>query len=167
MTVLVVLAAVAGIVAGAAVGLAARAVRRRRDERLQVVPGVPSPAPVEWAGAHSPEARLHRRLGESVRSMRTLAALGSGAWAVQRHAFDEEALRIEQHLIAAAAVSTPDRAEHIGAVAVLVDRYDEAVAELLLAGRSESNLDSVVADIRTRLAALEAARREVDRVDPS
>ena len=57
-------AAVAAIV-GFGVALT---VRSRKDfaEQNEVVPGVASPAPASWAGAHTPEAKLHRRLKEAV-----------------------------------------------------------------------------------------------------
>ncbi len=32
----------------------------------QIVPGAASTAPASWAGAHTPEAKLHRRLGDAV-----------------------------------------------------------------------------------------------------
>ena len=52
----------------AAVGVAAAlavSAGRRLAKAHQAVPEVATPAGAGWAGAHSPEARLHRRLGDA------------------------------------------------------------------------------------------------------
>ncbi len=55
------------------VGVAAYvALRNAQDfsDANEVVPGVPTSAPKAWAGAHTPEARLHRRLRDAVMASR-------------------------------------------------------------------------------------------------
>lgn len=154
----------AGLVVGGAAGALAVRARTERDERLEVVPGVRSGAPVAWAGAHTPEAKLHRRLGDAVRSMR--ASPGAAELAEQRDALEQEALRIDARLVAVAALAEPHRSRSIEEVAGLVERYESAVAGLVTASLGErGTLDAVIAESEIRLRALEAARAEVERLD--
>lgn len=166
MTWLIVLLAIAGLAVGGMAGALAVRARQDRDRRLDVVPGVPSGAPVAWAGAHTPEARLHRRLGDAVRALRTPSALASTAFADQRAALEQEALRIDARLIAVAALTGPRRDTAIAAVGELVDRYETAVTELVTASLDGAgSLDAVISESELRLQALEAARAEVEQID--
>ena len=160
-----VLVAAAG--ASFAVALAARGKREQRD-RLEVVPGVATSAPVAWAGAHTPEARLHRRLGDAVRAMRGQPALTASVFADQRTALEQEALRIDARLIAMASLTGQRRTSGLAQVGELVDRYEHAVADLVTASLDDaSSLESVISESELRLRALEAARAEVERIDRS
>lgn len=160
MTWLVVILAIAGLAVGAVAGLAVQ-VRRDRDRRLEVVPGVRSDAPAAWAGSHTAEARLHRRLGDAVRSMQG----GPSQFAAPRAALEQEALRIDARLVAAAGLTGPRRATAIAAVEDLVARYEAVVAELVTTSVDTSALDAVIEESAVKLQALEAARAEVERID--
>ena len=50
-----------GAIAALAVALTVRS-KRDFDHANEVVPGVRSPAPASWAGAHSTEAKMHCRM---------------------------------------------------------------------------------------------------------
>lgn len=163
----ILLAVVAVIVAGGAMvaGLAVQA-RRQRADRLHVVPGVENAAPAAWAGAHTPEAKLHRRLGDAVRSMRVPPGMSSSLFDAQRVALEQEALRIDARLIAVAALAGSRREEGIAEVATLVDRYEAAVGDLVIASLDDStSLDAVISESELRLRALQAARAEVEQAD--
>ena len=162
--VLVVLAvAVAG--GAMAVALATRA-KRDQAEQLQVVPGVDSGAPVAWAGAHTAEAKLHRRLGAAVRSMRAQPSLGGADFVAQRSALEQEAVRIDRRLIAVAALTAPRREEGIEQAASLVERFEAAVADLVTASLDDpALLEAAISESEVRLRALEEARAEVERLD--
>lgn len=163
--VLVVLVAVA-VAGGAMAAVTATRQQRSRAARLQVVPGVVTRAPVAWAGAHTPEARLHRRLGDAVRSMRATPASNSPMFTEQRHALEQEAIRIDERLIAVAALTGDQRAPAIDQVRELVERYETAVADLVSATLDDpSALDAAISDSEIRLRALEAARAEVEQID--
>ena len=72
------LVAVVAIV-GFGVALTVRS-KKDFDDANEVVPGGKSAAPASWAGAHSPEAKLHRRLGDAVRAARNNPASSNSAW---------------------------------------------------------------------------------------
>ena len=71
----------AGLLSGAV--LIALVLARRGQQQYvaqgELQPGRPSVAPPEWAGAHSEEARLHRRLGEALRGLSAAATAAGGA----------------------------------------------------------------------------------------
>src|SRR5688500_396681 len=104
LIVLVIAAAIAGAVAYGAV-------RNKRAFAAQneIMPGTPSRAPAAWAGAHSPEALLHRRLGGVVKAARAqLSGPGSGLEDVIA-AIGRGAQDVDDRLIAAAALPAQHR----------------------------------------------------------
>lgn len=136
------------------------------DARLEIVPGVRSRAPEEWAGSHSFEAKLHRRLGDAVRAVHHQPTLGGPNFTIQRSALEQEALRIGDRLVAAAALPERRRRPALDGVARLVDSYEDAVSDLITTTLSDENaLDVVIHESEIRLQALEAARAEVERAD--
>lgn len=160
--------ALVAVLAGGAAGAAALAGRARRDrtERLQVVPGEPTRAPVAWAGAHTPEAKLHRRLGDAVRSMRAEPSMATAMFLEQRGALEREASRIDARLIAVAALTGAARTDGVAQVGELVERFEAAVADLVLASLDDAaSLDAVISESELRLRAMEAARAEVEQAD--
>lgn len=162
-----VVALLAVAVAGGAMAVAL-ATRAKRDqaEQLQVVPGIESGAPVAWAGAHTTEAKLHRRLGAAVRSMRAQPSLAGAVFVEQRSALEQEALRIDTRLIALAALTSPQRDEGIEQVSSLVARFESAVAGLVAASLDDpGSLEAAISESEIRLRALEEARAEVERLD--
>lgn len=160
-----------GLVAVVAVGVAfgaalASGARRDQRARLEIVPGVATAAPVAWAGAHTPEAKLHRRLGDAVRSMRAQPTLAAPVFVEQRSALEQEAVRIDARLIAFAALTGERRAAGIEQVASLVERFESAVADLVTASLDDpASLETVITESELKLRALEAARAEVERLD--
>jgi hypothetical protein len=162
------------LVGGLGAFVVALAVRARRDfaAQNQVVPGVDSPAPASWAGAHSPEAVLHRRLRGAVVALRAddrLTALGLTA---QRERIEGEALAIDRRLVAAAALPPPHRRPAVDRCEPLVAALEATVAELVTRIDATSDttsspelLERTVSDADLRLQALEQARAEVERID--
>jgi hypothetical protein len=164
----IVIVAVAVATAGGALAavLASRA-KRDYDARLEIVPGVPTNAPPEWAGSHSFEAKLHRRLGDAARSLRH-QSFTSSSFLAQRVALEEEALKIDARLVAVAALTGPQRQQRLDDVARLVTRYEEAVGELVVATLDEPGaVEHAISESEIKLRALEAARIEVERADGS
>lgn len=163
---LVLVALAVAVAGGAMVGALVTRAKRDQAEQLQVVPGVDSGAPVAWAGAHTAEAKLHRRLGAAVRSMRAHPSLGGADFVAQRSALEQEAVRIDTRLIAVAALADPRRGEGIEQVASLVERFEFAVAELVTASLDDpALLEAAISESELRLRALEEARAEVERLD--
>ncbi len=167
MVITIALVAVLAAIGGFAGALTLRS-RTEFREANEVVPGVASNAPAGWAGAHSPEAKLHRRLRAAIAGAHDnprLAALGLTA---QTKQIEREALAIDDHLIAAAALPARHRDDAIAALEAPVAAVEDAVAALLASttvGESKELLERTVADADIRLQALAQARAEVERID--
>lgn len=145
----------------AAVGLTVGSlllVRRQREAQAranQVVPGVPSAAPVSWAGSHDPEARLHRRLRDAVAAVRASTRdLTDGRVLDLRTELEQGALAVDESLVAVAALPAAHRAEPLARATAAVEDIEQAAADL--AG-------ATVTEASTRLArALDGARRDAE-----
>jgi hypothetical protein len=160
------IAAVAGIV-GFGVALT---VRSKRDfaNANEVVPGVKSSAPAAWAGAHSLEAKLHRRLRESVLAARGNPQLVELGLAAQTKQVEAEALAIDDRLVAAAGLPTSKRAAAVAELEKPVAALEDAVATLMKSttvAQSKELLDQNVSAADIKLQALAAARAEVEELD--
>ena len=153
--------AVVILVVGAVAYLALRNAQDFSDAN-EVIPGVPTQAPKGWAGAHSPEARLHRRLRDSMTALRANRTLDEPALVEVREALEREALAIDEQLVAAAALPARVRDEPMAQVATAVDAVETAVAEVvLLRGPERSGSQEAIEQVRTRLALVEEARAEL------
>lgn len=174
MTFLAVIAIVAIVfvvaLAGGAVAIAARQ-KRSFAKANEVVPGRTTTAPADWAGAHSPEAKLHRRLTDAVGALRANATLSDGAFIESRVSVEQTALAIDERLIAASALPATHRSAAIAAVEPAVVALEGAVAALAVpnsgaAAATQQALDDSVRAAQIRLDALAEARAELDRFDP-
>jgi hypothetical protein len=157
--VLLVLVAVAAGVAALAVGV----VRANRREN-EVVPGVTTRAPRAWAGAHTPEARLHRRLRDAVRSVHTVAEGQPEHHADLRGTLEQQAVRIDEQLVQIAALAERLRADPLAEAEAAVAALEEAAATLVRqwVSRGPAPVDAVT----ERLRLLAEARAELDRAVP-
>ena len=159
----------AALVGGVA-ALAGR-VARSRDSANQVVPGVPTEAPAAWAGAHSTEARLHRRLRAAVDAAGVAAPGADGQLVGLRRAVEEEALAVDRRLVVAAAAPAGTRDALLARVAAQVAAVEEAAGAL--SGRAldepgparREGVAAAVDDALTRARLLAEARAEVEEVD--
>jgi hypothetical protein len=162
--VILALVALAVVAAGGAYVVAlARSSRRHVDDYRHVVPGIGPAAPQEWAGAHSPEAKLHRRIRDAVKAAHAQSGASAGALAQ----LDQAAVALDQRLIGAAALPDRHRPGAIAEVAPLVDRFEDGVAELAHASPDalSASFDSSMSAIQHELDALAQARAEVERID--
>lgn len=163
---LLLLAAVVAIV-GFGVALTVRS-KRDFDNVNEVVPGVKSQAPASWAGAHSPEAKLHRRLGDAVRAAHNNPRLVELGLSAQTKQIESEALAIDERLVAAAGLPSSHRADAVAALEPHVVTLEDAVATLVTSttiGQSKELLEQVVSDAEIKLQALAQARAEVEQLD--
>jgi hypothetical protein len=80
-------------------------------------PGLAPDAPREWAGAHTPEAKLHRRLATAARSLSS-QPMGDAAAIERRVDIEQQILRLDQQLVAVAgnADSVAELEPHVSAV---------------------------------------------------
>jgi hypothetical protein len=140
------------------------ALRNAQDfsDANEVIPGVPTNAPKEWAGAHSVEARLHRRLRDSMTALRANRTLDEPALVDVREALQREALAIDEQLVATAALPARVRDEPLHQIATAVEAVETAVAEVvLLRGPERESSQAAIEAVRTRLALVEEARAEL------
>jgi hypothetical protein len=163
---IILLAAVACIV-GFGVALS---VRGKRDfaKQNEVVPGRKSPAPASWAGAHSPEAKLHRRLGDAVRAAHGNPRLVELGLAAQTKQIEAEAMAIDERLVAAAGLPTSHRAAAVAEFEPQVTALEDAVAALITSttvNDSKQLLEQAVSEADVKLQALAQARAEVEALD--
>jgi hypothetical protein len=148
----------------------ALAVRSKRDfvKQNQVVPGRTSPAPTSWAGAHSREAKLHRRLGDAVRGAHTNPRFVELGLAAQMRAIDAEALAIDERLVAASALPPAHRDAAIDTLEASVVQLEATIAEMVTSitvADSKQQLEQAVSAADLRLQALAEARAEVEMID--
>lgn len=160
------LAALVAVV-GFGVALTVRS-RREFSDANEIVPGVPSSAPASWAGSHSPEARLHRRLRDAVRSARANPKLAELGLADATRQIEADALAIDDRLVAAAGLPDRHRADAVAAFEKPVAALEDAAAALVQSvtvADSKELLEQHVSDADIKLHALAEARAEVERLD--
>lgn len=141
------------------------ALRNAQDfsDANEVVPGVKTNAPKGWAGAHSPEARMHRRLRDAVAALQANASLDDPAMAPVRSSIEEQAIGVDERLIAAAALSKQHREEPLRQIDKAVHAIESAVAGVVeLRGPSMGAIDQGLEDVRARMLNVEAARAELE-----
>ncbi len=146
------------------------ALRNAQDfsDANEIVPGVPTTAPKGWAGAHSPEARMHRRLRDAIVALQANASLDDPAMAPVRSSIQEQALGVDDRLIAAAALPKGHRDGPLGQVEKAVSAIESAVASVVdLRGPSMTSIDQGLADVQARMRNVEAARAELEALSPT
>lgn len=153
-TVLVVLVLfVAAAVVAASVVV--RTQRRKFAEANVVVPGTATEAPAAWAGAHTPEARLHRRLRDAVAAVWANPAMEDAFMMDARVSLEQQALAVDQRLIAVAALPERVRAEPMASVSAAVDAVEAAVAQLAAGPEAKGGLDQAMTEVAERVSQLE------------
>jgi len=165
ITALLVLSVAAVI--GFGVALVVRS-KREFGEQNQVVPGRKSPAPASWAGAHSREAKLHRRLGDAVRGAHANPRFVELGLAAQMRAIDAEAMAIDERLVAAAALPVSHRNAAIDALEANVVQLETTIADMVTSitvADSKLQLEQAVSAADLKLQALAEARAEVELID--
>ena len=145
------------------------ALRNAQDfsDANEIIPGTPTRAPKAWAGAHSQEARLHRRLRDAMVVLRENASLDDPSLASARSALEREALAIDDALVGIAALPKQHREARMPDVASAVEAVEEAVADVVaMRGPALRDARAGVADVQARLALIVAAREELAALAP-
>ena len=157
----------AGLVVAFVVGYIALRNAQDFSDANEIVPGVPTNAPKEWAGAHSPEARMHRRLRDAVAALQSNASLDAPDMVAVRADLEAQALAVDERLIAAAALSKSLREEPLRQVEEAVQSIEEAVAGVVgLRGPSMGSIEQGLDDVRTRMRHVEEAHAELEGLTP-
>jgi hypothetical protein len=139
--VLVVVVVLVIAVVGFGVALARKGKRQYADQAGG--PGLAQNAPREWAGAHSPEAKLHRRLAAALKSLNA-QPMGDVVAIEQRVTIEQQILQLDEQLVAVAG-----SADSVAKIAPLVGSVEQAVTQLATSGvdmdllkRSQAELDA-------------------------
>lgn len=154
MTVVVLLLLVVASAAVAAT-VVVRTNKRKFAEANEVVPGTPTRAPAEWAGAHTPEARLHRRLRDAVAAVRANPVMDDAFAIDARVSLEQQALAVDERLVAVAALPEPVRGQPLASVSAAVEAVEAAVAKLVAGPPERSGLDRAMVEVAERVAQLE------------
>lgn len=156
------------VVAGAAAAVAAFALGAQRVKQntrrgQQLSPGTPSAVPLGWAGAHTPEAKLHRRLGQAMSGLR--AATADDVLVIANvEVVEREALKIEKQLVSASMMAERLKGPAIEELAAAVDQIENVSAQLIQrsAELASGDVQAQLSELSERLELLDQARAELD-----
>lgn len=158
MTLVLLIVALGVVAVGGFVGALALRSKRSFAAANEVVPGTPSPAPASWAGAHTPEAKLHRRLRDAVASLRSVSGVTGPEFIQARVMVESEAITIDERLVRVAAMPDRHRASSLAAVERAVLAVEDAVAAALEPGTGQP-----LPSFFDRVAAVSEIRQEMER----
>lgn len=157
-------------VVGAIAAIAALAKQSKDSFEVagQLIPGMPTSAPASWAGSHDPEARLHRRLRDALVALRANQVFDhSGSLLDMRVELEQQALEVDEQLVATAALPLSMRGEPLDRLTEAVVSIERAVSDL--AGESASTvairLEAVLDDLKARTSTVAQAREALDEID--
>lgn len=151
----------------AAVAVMALRTRQGFADANEIIPGVATNAPPNWAGAHSAEAKLHRRIRDAMTALRSSTSLDDPGIADLRADLERHAIGVDERLIAVAALGKGQRESRIAEVGESVDAIEAAVAQIVDARRPGVETGGVVDDVTRRLDFLRQANDELAALDPT
>ena len=155
------LVVIVGGVAALAVG--AQKVKQRTQRGQQISPGTRSVAPVGWAGAHTPEAKLHRRLVSAMSGLRR-ATTDNVQVMANVEVVEREALKVEQQLVAASQIAERLKGPALEELSIAVDQIENVSARLIQrsAELSAGDVRAQLSELSERLRLLDLARAELE-----
>jgi hypothetical protein len=157
------------LIAVLAGGAYAVALARRGQDRAaasaELLPGVDTGAPASWGLSHDPEARLHRRLGDALRSLRAQADLEGVTELELRVELEQQAIAVDRRLVAAAALPPAQRGPALAEVEVSVAAVEQAAADLAR-GIGASGASAQVRDLEDLTARIRGLTAE-PALDPA
>ncbi|CAN5799118.1 hypothetical protein BH23ACT2_BH23ACT2_20140 [soil metagenome] len=165
MLVFLLLLLVAGVAGAAVLLLRNKAAFERSNELL---PGTSTSAPASWAGSHDPEARLHRRLRDAMVALRANQAFDlDGTLLDLRVDLEQNAVALDEQLVATAALPVHLRGEPLARIVGAVEAIEQAVADLAGSTTAEigTRLTGVLDDVRVRTDLVAQARTALDALD--
>lgn len=154
----------AGAAGVAALALGAQRVKQNAKKGQQISPGTNSAVPLGWAGAHTPEAKLHRRLGKAMTGLRA-ATEDDALVTANVDVVEREALKIEQQLVAASMMAERLKGPAIDELGAAVDQIENVSAQLIQrsAELSSGDVQAQLSELSERLDLLDEARAELDQ----
>lgn len=170
MSIAVLLVLLVVLAAGGFAFALARSGQREYAAQGEVIPGLASEAPASWAGAHTPEARMHRRLGQAIKGLRAVAGQpGESVRLLElRVELEQHALEVDRRLIATANMPEAARQQALPRAEQAVAAVEQAAGQLALeiSGADADGFgERGLADLAERIAMLVEARRDLDALD--
>lgn len=161
---IVLILAVGAAAGAAALVLGAQRVKQNAQKGQQISPGTASAVPLGWAGAHTPEAKLHRRLGKAMSGLRA-ATEGDALVTANVDVVEREALKIEEQLVAASMMAERLKGPAIDELGAAVDQIENVSAQLIQrsAELSAGDVQAQLSELSERLDLLDQARAELDQ----
>lgn len=152
-----VLLVIVTIVVAVVLGAMALARQGRRDVERDAVTGEAA----AWAGQHTPEAKLHRRLHDAV------AALPAEDPNVleARLAIEEVVRAVDAQLVSVSKLPERVRAQPLAQVTAAVEAVEDGVARVAaneLGAHGAAGVEAALAQLQERMALLAEAHRELD-----
>ena len=151
----------------------ALALSRKGQERMtaqhELIPGVATAAPREWGGAHSPEAKMHRRLRDAIAGLRAQA--GSPGEDVEllelRVEVEQQAIAVDHRLIAAAALPPTVRGQALAEVEQAVAAIEQAAGAVAaeIAATGIGGDDRSLAELNDRVRAAADSRALLESLE--
>lgn len=141
------------------------ALRNAQDfsDANEVVPGVATGAPKAWAGSHTPEARLHRRLRDAMTALRSNTSLDDPSLASIRTALEEQAIAVDERLVAVASLPKTHRESPMQKITSAVEVIESVVADVvLMRGPGSDDMTAALDQVSTRVELVRQARAELD-----
>ncbi|RMI32257.1 hypothetical protein [Nocardia stercoris] len=131
----------------------ARGQKQQLTSDNQVVAGTPSRAPLSWAGSHDPEPRLHRRLRDAMKALHAVNAYDTAASLGLRVALEQQALALDDNLVAISALPQPHRERQLPEATRAVEAIEAGVAQYATAATKPdaAALDADLALVQARV----------------
>lgn len=129
------------------------------------VPGRSSAVPESWGGSHDPEAVLHRRLVTAMAALRANQTFDDdGGLLDLRVSLEQQALDLDQRLLAVAALPAAQKSTPLGHADEAVTSIEQAVADMATRSSTDAaaSLQSALDQARERIALIGMAQAELD-----
>lgn len=166
---LLVVVAFVGLIAAGAVAAVqlARKSKAEYDAGNVTVPGRSAAVPDSWGGSHDPEAVLHRRLVAAMAALRADEQQDfDGGQLDLRVELEQQAIALDQRLVALAPLPAARKAEPLAAAAADVDLIETTVADLATRSAAEArpSLDAATDRLKDRTDLINEAMDDLDQL---
>jgi hypothetical protein len=143
---------------------------RRLQRRNRVSPRIPSRAPLDWLWSWSLPARLHRHLARTVAAARGCIQGSRAQLGLEDLVADLErhACAIDDQLVVIDRLPASNRRRLLRELAAEVREVDSVAERIIRSGRAWAGVEPsarALAPVAERLDALEAAMRDLSRLD--
>lgn len=166
LAVFLVLAVLLLVAAGVAFAMAlAKRSKADYDAGNVTVPGRSGAVPESWGGSHDPEAVLHRRLVTAMAALRANQTFDDdGGLLDLRVSLEQQALDLDQRLLAVAALPPAQKSAPLGHAEEAVTSIEQAVTDMATRTSTDAtaSLQAALDQAKERIALIGMAQAELD-----